>query len=99
MRKVKDKRIQVHAVSLFIATVEYFQDTPERDKHTPVSKLCSSIHEAQKYLAGFPRDIWDGSALSAINYREIDERRKLRRKAKPRQPDRRTVFGRTFARK
>ena len=96
-RKVKDKRITLKGTCLYSAKVEYFQDCPERDGHGSVSKLCNSIPEAQKYLAGFPRDVWDGSALSEINYREIDERRK--QKVKQRKPDRRTAFGRTFARK
>ncbi len=56
---VKDKRIELKGRS-FIATVEYFRDTPARDRDIPIQEHFDSLHEAQGSLACFPQDVWEG---------------------------------------
>jgi hypothetical protein len=55
---VKDKRIEGN--NAYLAVVEYYQDSPARDGHTDVQQLFETLPGAQKFLAKFPRDIWDG---------------------------------------
>jgi hypothetical protein len=73
MRKVKDKRIEVLPDWTYLAIVEYYQDTEKRDKHEPKKRQFQTITTAQRWLAKFPRDVWDGQAVSEAGYREIDD--------------------------
>ncbi len=63
-KQVKDKRITLKGStgSIFLATVEYYQDRPIRDEHATVDQEFPDMKSAQKFLAKFPRDIWDGLA-------------------------------------
>ena len=70
---VKDKRITLKTADLYLATVEYFQDTFHRDAHEQIDKEFATISAAQKWLEKFPRDIWDGYDSSDFNYQEPDE--------------------------
>ena len=102
--KVKDKRIQVKGL-VFKATVEYYNDTPERDEDAPVTESFGSMHDAQEFLASFPRDIWDGQSFTAFNYIEMDERFKRGRSKEtvdfswrvPNKRERLCWFGRSLA--
>jgi hypothetical protein len=69
---VKDKRIYPGTV-VFTAVVEFFQDIPDRDDDETIEVLFDTFVLAQKFLASFPRDIWDGYDASDFNYHEIDE--------------------------
>jgi hypothetical protein len=60
-KQVKDKHITIRG-KVFLATVEYYQDRPSRDEHVAVERELLGFKEAQKFLARFPRDIWDGTA-------------------------------------
>jgi hypothetical protein len=107
-KRVKDKRIMLKGQDLYLAVVEYFQDTPARDADKTIEEPCETMVIAQKFLAKFPRDIWDGHAPSEFNYRETDERRGYRGQSKLEaagdlqdiRPQHREVqfAGRTFAR-
>lgn len=103
---VKDKRIYPGTV-LFTAVVEFFQDTPARDGDSMVEEMFDTFALAQKFLATFPRDIWDGFDASDFNYREIDEEKDDRpaprnpvRNRKGNRPEQKGMpeIGRAFAR-
>ncbi len=101
MRRVKDKRITVSGGG-YLATVEYYQDTPNRDGHYPRTQLFLFLLGAQRWLDQFPRDEWAGAEMSSYNYREIDERKKNVKRKNRRNPEaalRASGYcGRTFAR-
>jgi hypothetical protein len=63
-KQVKDKRITLKgsARAIFFATVEYYQDRPDRDEHLTVGREFPDMKEAQKFLGDYPRDVWDGTA-------------------------------------
>lgn len=71
-KRVKDKRIMLDGVE-FLAVVEYFQDTPERDGDMPEEKVFSTIEAAQKWLGKFPRDAWLGYDITEIIQHELDK--------------------------
>ena len=60
-KQVKDKRITLKG-RVLLATIEYYQDRPTRNEHVDVNQEFLNIKLAQKFLAGFPRDVWDGIA-------------------------------------
>jgi len=109
MKKVKDKRISPGTV-LFVAVVEYFQDTPSRDADIPVEEVFETLVLAQKFLSTFPRDVWDGYCSTSFKYVEKDENVRKRNKRKATvnytnaclkqtgTPNLGQSFGRTFAR-
>lgn len=74
-KRVKDKRIMLDGVE-FLAVVEYFQDTPERDNDVPEEKVFATIEAAQKWLGKFPRDAWLGYDITEIIQRELDRGKK-----------------------
>lgn len=78
-KKVKDKSIRLDGNFKYLASIEYFQDVPERDGDSLIEKQFETFKAAQKYLRKFPRDVWDGYAPSDLNYREIDERKRYAR--------------------
>jgi hypothetical protein len=105
-KRVKDKRIYPGTV-LFTAVVEFFQDTPARDGDEPIEEVFDTFVLAQKFLATFPRDVWDGYDTSDFNYQEVDEdrngrssSRKATRNRKRHRPEQRGMpeIGRSFAR-
>jgi len=63
-KQIKDKSITLKGVTdaIFLATVEYYQDRPIRDEHTAVEQEFPDMKSAQKFLAAYPRDVWDGTA-------------------------------------
>jgi hypothetical protein len=75
-KKVKDKRIEVTGESVYLATVEYYRDTPARDVDVDVKLVCEGLAEARKFLASYPRDFWEDPGMSDRNYKEIDDRRR-----------------------
>jgi hypothetical protein len=103
---VKDKRIYPGTV-VFTAVVEFFQDIPARDGDDTIEALFDTFVLAQKFLATFPRDIWDGFDASDFDYREIDEesderqtQRNAVRNRKGNRPEQKGMpeIGRAFAR-
>jgi hypothetical protein len=78
-KKIKDKRIRMIDFR-YIAIVEYYNDTPDRDNDKQIEKMFATMEAAQIYLDQFPRDIWDGFDMDDRRYREIDERGKNERK-------------------
>lgn len=106
MKKVKDKHINPGTV-LFVAVVEFFQDTPSRDSDVSIEEVFETLVLAQKFLATFPRDVWDGYCSTDFKYVEKDEndrKRNPRKAARGYRSDchERLVgisnIGRTFAR-
>lgn len=63
-KQVKDKHITLKGPkdSIFLATVEYYQDCPDRDEHSAVEQQFPDMKEAQKFLEKYPRDVWTGTA-------------------------------------
>jgi hypothetical protein len=55
----------------YTATVEYFQDRSDlsRDDDETVTASFETLTEAQKFLAEFPPDVWDGNEF--INYKPL----------------------------
>jgi hypothetical protein len=105
-KRVKDKRIYPGTV-LFTAVVEFFQDIPARDGDEPIEEVFDTFVLAQKFLATFPRDVWDGYDPSDFNYQEIDEESNERpaprspvRNRKGKRPEQKGMpeIGRAFAR-
>lgn len=109
-KRVKDKHIKRASPSSesYVAVVVYYQDTPQRDAHKPISSVWNTVRQAQKWLDKFPRDIWDGYDKDDRKYVETDERHRNVRKGNHRafidppetvhpSPTER-MFGRSFAR-
>ena len=86
-KRVKDKRITLEGIGIFLATVEYYQDRPDRDEDEPDEKTFKTVKAAQTWLRGFPRDIWDGFASHDFKYVEQDERNRNGRKKITREVD------------
>jgi hypothetical protein len=63
-KQVKDKCITLKGPGggVFFATVEYYQDRPDRDEHLSVEQEFPDMKLAQKFLGNYPRDVWDGTA-------------------------------------
>jgi hypothetical protein len=63
-KQIKDKCITLKGPTgvIFLATVEYYQDRPIRDEHFAVEQEFPDMKSAQKFLGGYPRDVWDGTA-------------------------------------
>lgn len=82
MRAVKDKRIEVRG-KRYLATCEFFRDMPARDNHTPATRICDSIGEAQDFLSQFPRDCFDGLEykMSFTTFKTSTKRYKRRKKS------------------
>jgi hypothetical protein len=70
MKQVKDKKI-TRQRRVYTATAEFYQDRSDlsRDDDAPVSSSFESLIEAQKFLADFPPDVWDGNEF--INYKPL----------------------------
>jgi hypothetical protein len=101
-KRVKDKCIHPGTV-LFVAIVDFFQDTPYRDEDESIEEVFETLVLAQKFLATFPRDVWDGYASTDFKYVEKDENVRKRNSRKTRgnpvRPARNAPnLGRTFAR-
>ena len=80
MRAVKDKRVEVRG-KRYLATCEFFRDTPARDNHTPATRICNSISDAQAFLSQFPRDCFDGLEykMSVTTFKTSTKRYKRRK--------------------
>lgn len=72
-KKVKDKHIRSLSEDVLLAEVVYYQDTPSRDDDQPMRQECETLKAAQKWLLGFPRDIWDGFERQDDINRELDK--------------------------
>lgn len=104
---VKDKRIMLDGEG-YLAVVEYFRDTPERDDDTPQEHNFATMDAAQKWLEKFPRDAWLGFEITEIIQRELDRKKNNVRhterednvlgEAARYEHDDLRVFGRSFAR-
>jgi len=70
---VKDKHIRSLSEDVLLAVVVYYQDTPSRDEDEPEKCECETLKDAQKWLLGFPRDVWDGFERHDDINRELDK--------------------------
>lgn len=79
-KKIKDKSIGLIDLR-YLATVEYYQDTPVRSNDKPTEKIFTTMEAAQIFLSQFPRDVWDGFSITDKRYKEPDERGRNARKS------------------